>query len=183
MEDTDHLVRRVRAGEVEAYAEIIRRHEEPVWRVVAAMLQRMEDARDIMQQVFLDAYVHLDQYKLGEDFGHWIKAIARNLVRKELRRLSRETDRLAVYHELLCQRLEDNAAAERYETDYLDALSACTDQLGEHTAHALRRRYHDGKTFSEIGAEFDMSPTAVEKLLSRVRLALRDCIQTRLATT
>jgi RNA polymerase sigma-70 factor (ECF subfamily) len=181
MDEVDLLVARVRGGEVEAFTGIIRRFEQPVWRVVAALLQNIEESREVMQQVFIDAYLHLDQYRLGCDFGAWIKAIARNRVRQELRRLSRESKHLAVYREYLLQRLKDEAALDRHEQAYLDALEACREQLPEHLARVVRLRYMDGKTFDQIATELATTKSAVEKLLSRVRLALRDCIEARLA--
>ena len=180
MDEVDLLVRRVRSGEIEAFAEIVRRFEQPVWRVVAALLQNFEESREVMQQVFVDAYLHLDQYRLGQDFGAWIKAIARNRVRQELRRLSRETKHLAVYREHLLERMHDEDS-DRHEQAYLEALDACREKLPEHSARVVRLRYTEGKTFDQIAAELDTTKTAVEKLLSRVRLALRDCVETRLA--
>jgi RNA polymerase sigma-70 factor (ECF subfamily) len=181
MDEVDVLVRRVRGGEIEVFAELVRCFEPPVWRVVAALLHNFEESREVMQQVFIDAYLHLDQYQLGRDFGAWIRGIARNRVRQELRRLSRESKHLAVYREHLLERLQDEAAQEREEQAYLDALDACRGQVPEQSARVVRLRYTEEMTFEQIAAELGTTRTAVEKLLSRVRLALRDCIETRLA--
>ncbi len=181
MAEVDLLIRRVRAGEVEAFAEVVRQFERPVWRVVAAMLQGLEESRELMQQVFVDAYLHLDQYRLGEDFGAWVKAIARNRVRQELRRLSRESKKLAAYRELLERRLQDEAAADRHEQDYFDALEACRRRLPNQSARALSWRYAEGLSIEQIAARLETTRAAAEKLLSRARLALRECIESRLA--
>lgn len=181
MDEVELLVRRVRSGEVEAFAGIVRRFEQPVWRVIAALLQNFEESREVMQQVFVDAYLHLDQYQLGCDFGAWIKAIARNRVRQELRRLGRESKHLAAYREHLLQRLQDEVTLDRHEQAYLDALDACREQLPEHSARVVRLRYTDGMTFEQIATELATTKSTVEKLLSRVRLALRNCIEARLA--
>jgi RNA polymerase sigma-70 factor (ECF subfamily) len=180
MDETEQLVRRVRAGETEAYAELIRKFELPVWQVVAAMLQDFHEARDALQQTFVDAYVHLDQFQLGRDFGFWIKEIARNRVRQELRRMSRESNRLAVYRAQLEERLADAPTAERYEQKYFDALRRCRAELPERTAQALAWRYEGGKSFDEVAALLETTRSAAEKLLSRARVALRDCLATRL---
>jgi RNA polymerase sigma-70 factor, ECF subfamily len=180
MDETEQLVRRVRAGETEAYADLVRQFELPVWRVVAAMLQDFHEARDALQQTFVDAYLHLDQFQLGRDFGAWIKEIARNRVRQELRRMSRESNRLAVYRTQLEERIADAPAAERYEQHYFDALRHCRAQLPERTAQALAWRYEGGKSFEEVATLLETSRAAAEKLLSRARIALRDCLATRL---
>lgn len=179
MQEFDLLVRRVRSGEIEAYAEIVRACEQTVWRVVAAMLQDFEQSRDVMQQVFVDAYVHLDQYQLGRDFPAWIKTIARNRVRQELRRLMRETRRLGVYREQLLQ--ANFEQSDRHEADFFDALTACRQKLPDRSQQVLHWRYHEGKSFDEIARLLGGTKAAAEKLLSRVRSALRECIESRLA--
>ncbi len=181
MEHVDLLVRRVRSGEVEVYAEIVRRFERPVWRVAAAMLQDFEQSREIMQQVFVEAYLHLDQYQLGRDFESWIKTIARNQVRQELRRLSRESNRLDVYRESLLQRLQNDEMAQQHEEAYLDALARCREKLPRRSAEALHLRYGEGQSFGDIASRLKTTKTAVEKLLSRIRLTLRECIESHLA--
>jgi RNA polymerase sigma-70 factor (ECF subfamily) len=180
-EDTDLLVRRVRSGEVECFAELIRRYEQPVWRVVAAMLQDFEQSRDVQQQVFVNAYLHLDQYQLGRDFELWIKAIARNCVRQELRKLARESSWLEAYRQRLESRWKQMAAAEHEDGRYLEALTHCRQELPERSARAVSWRYEQGKSFDEIASLLDTTRDAVEKLLSRVRSVLRECIERRLA--
>jgi RNA polymerase sigma-70 factor (ECF subfamily) len=180
-EDTDLLVRRVRSGETECFAELIRRYERPVWRVVAAMLQDFEQSREVQQQVFVNAYLHLDQYQLGRDFGVWIKAIARNCVRQELRKLARESARLEAYRERLEAAWKDELAAERDERAYLEALAECRGQLPDRSAHVISWRYEQGKSFDEIAEMLESTRDAAEKLLSRVRSLLRECIERRLA--
>jgi RNA polymerase sigma-70 factor (ECF subfamily) len=179
--DTDLLVRRIRSGETECFAEIIRRFERPVWRVVAAMLQDFEQSREVQQQVFMSAYMHLDQYQLGRDFGVWIKSIARNCVRQELRRLARESNRLEVYRLRLEERWKDLVAAECHEEQYLEALARCRQQLPERSAQAVTWRYEQAKSFEEIAALLETTREAAEKLLSRARSLLRACIETQLA--
>ncbi|HXG60887.1 MAG TPA: sigma-70 family RNA polymerase sigma factor [Planctomycetota bacterium] len=179
-EDTDSLVRRVLEGQVEAFAEIVRRYQQPVWRTVAALLQDFDKSTEIAQQVFVDAYLHLDQYRPGADFGAWIKAVARNRVRQELRRLGRETRRLSLYRDQLLRRLHERET-DSHEQTYLDALETCRRHLPETSARALRLRYVEGLSFEEIASILGSTRAAVEKLLSRARLALRDCIQSKVA--
>ncbi len=93
----------------------------------------------------------------------------------------RESKHLAAYRQYLLERLQDETTLDRHEQAYLDALDACSEQLPEHSANVVRLRYTNGLTFEQIAAELATTKSAVEKLLSRVRLALRDCIEARLA--
>jgi RNA polymerase sigma-70 factor (ECF subfamily) len=181
-DDVDFLIRQIRAGETERYAEIVRRFERPVWRVVAALLQDFEQSREVQQQVFVAAYLHLDQFEIGRDFEFWIKAIARNCVRQELRRLSRQSSKLSAYWQILERRWADSGAAEQLELEYLAALAACREQLPPRSGQAILWRYEHGKSFDEIGRLLETSREAAEKLLSRVRQVLRECIESKVAT-
>src|SRR5688572_1855499 len=86
---TDDLVRRVLAGETQTFVQIVRRYEREVWKIVALMLRDHTATENFVQQCFVNAYERLGQYEVGRDFGLWLKAIARNLVRNELRRHTR----------------------------------------------------------------------------------------------
>lgn len=179
--EIDLLIRRIRGGETECFAEVIRRYEQPVWRVVAAMLQDFDRSREMLQQVFVNAYVHLDRYELGRDFEVWIKEIARNCVRQELRQLARRSTRLEAYRLQLEREWSAAGTAEREEARYLEALTTCREQLPERSAQAISMRYEQGRSFDEIAACLSTTRDAAEKLLSRVRSLLRECIESRLS--
>jgi len=178
---TDGLVARIRAGETALYAELVRRHQADVRKVVGALLRDLRSTEDLVQQAFVNAYQHLDRFREGADFAVWIKAIARNLARMELRTRSREGRRLDVYGELLERRWRDEDRAHRRENETGDALRRCKEALGGDGARALSMRYEQGRPFGEISSELGRSVEAVRQLLSRVRVSLRDCIRKRLA--
>lgn len=181
MGELDLIIERVLDGQTEAYAEIVRRYQREVGRIVVTMLGDSEQTADLVQQVFLDAFLHLDQFQIGRDFGLWIKEIARNRVRQEVRTLVREERRLAIYRQHLLARLSDEQASGRFEQDYLDALRQCQEQLPQRSAELVRRRYVQRQSFEEIAASQGSTAAAVQRMLSRIRLALRTCVEARLA--
>lgn len=178
---TDDLIARIRAGEIERYADLVRRHQQDVRRVVGALLRDLRSTEDLVQQTFVNAYQHLDRFQPGADFAVWIKTIARNLARMELRTRSREGRRLDAYQALLEDRWREEAEAHRRESAVGDALRACRETVGGDAARALSLRYEQGRPFGEISARLGRSVKAVQQLLFRVRLLLRDCIQKRLS--
>jgi len=178
---TDDLIARVRAGEIERFADLIRRHQHDVRLVVGALLRDLRSTEDLVQQAFVNAYQHLDRFRPGADFAAWIKTIARNLARMELRARSREGRRLAAYQALLESRWRDEAEAQRQESAVGDALRACRETIGGDADLALSMRYEQGRPFGEISARLGRSVEAVRQLLFRVRLSLRDCVQKRLS--
>ena len=92
--DTDAtIVARVRAGDREAYAELVRRHA-PVALRTATVLGAGPDAEDVVQEAFVKAYAGLETFREGAPFRPWLLRIvaneARNLHRGAGRRRSRE---------------------------------------------------------------------------------------------
>ena len=78
----DSVIQAVRQGRVEAYAAVVRRHQEEIWQIAAYSLRDASETEELVQRVFVQAYTRLGSYELGRDFGAWLRAIARNLVRE-----------------------------------------------------------------------------------------------------
>lgn len=172
----DELVGYVLAGRTYLYEEIVRRYQGDVTRVVRALLYNDNDTEDIVQQVFVDAYVHLADYQQGREFGAWIRTIARNAVRMELRRKSRYDRRLRTYYEILEQRLSDEEDKGGYDERVQLFLKQCMERLAPQAATVIRLRYADHANCSEIAEQIGTTPGAVRNRLSRARTTLRDCV-------
>jgi RNA polymerase sigma-70 factor (ECF subfamily) len=182
--EADRIVAEVLAGDTQAFAGLVRLYQEVVWRIAAAMLRDRDATENLVQQVFVDAYFHLDQYAPGTDFGAWIRTVARNRLRKELRTASREERRLATYRERLTERLRVETTSTRDDSAaYTAALRDCRESLPERDAALVRLRYEKGLSFEAIAARQGQSPEAVQRMISRIRFRLRDCIQHKLTDT
>lgn len=83
----------MRAGDREAYAELVRRHAPAAVRA-AALLGAGTDAEDVVQEAFVKAYEALDRFRDGAPFRPWLLRIVanetRNLLRGAGRRAARE---------------------------------------------------------------------------------------------
>lgn len=77
-EDDLFLVQRVRAGDRRAFESLVRKHERRVFRVTVAVLGNAEDAEEAMQDAFVKAYRHLDQFRGDSRFTTWLTRIAVN---------------------------------------------------------------------------------------------------------
>lgn len=87
------LVQRAREGDLDAYAELVRRHA-PVAVRTAALLGAGPDAEDVVQEALVKAYRGLGGFRTGAPFRPWLLRIvaneARNLHRSGVRRGARE---------------------------------------------------------------------------------------------
>ncbi len=179
--EADRIVAEVLAGNTQAFAEIVRMYQECVWRIAATLLRDRDATENLVQQVFVDAYFHLDQYALGTDFGAWIRTVARNRLRKEIRSSIRDDRRLATYRERLAERLRAEATGGRNDTEaFQQALQSCRERLPPRDAMLLRLRYEEGLSFERIAQSNGQTPDAVQRMISRIRCRLRECIEQKL---
>jgi RNA polymerase sigma-70 factor (ECF subfamily) len=74
----EEVVRRVRAGERDLYELLLRRHNQRVYRAVRAVLRDEDEVEDVMQQAYVSAYLHLDQFAGMARFSTWLVRIAVN---------------------------------------------------------------------------------------------------------
>ncbi len=180
-ESVQSVIDEVLAGRIEAYAEIVRQHQDEIWRIVAFALRDVSSTEDLVQQVFVNAYRSLGSYDAERDFGAWLRSIARNLVRNEIRRSVRKRRALTTYHEHLAGRFGDDNAAEDHEARLREALGKCREGLSQEAGRALELRYDQSLGFEEIAEHLGRTVAAARQMLSRIRLDLRVCIEERTA--
>src|SRR5271169_3831471 len=89
--DETALVAQSRQGDTRAFGELVRRYEGKIFRLAQHVTQNREDAEDVLQETFMKAYEHLDQFQGHSKFYTWIVRIAVNQALMKLRR--RKTDK------------------------------------------------------------------------------------------
>ena len=81
----DDLITRARDGDESAFEALVRRYERLVFRTVRGLVRRVEDAEEITQQAFLNAYRNLARFQAGRPFAPWLVRIAVNAALDRLR--------------------------------------------------------------------------------------------------
>src|SRR5579864_7623291 len=84
--DESALIAQSREGDAEAYGQLVRRYQSKIFRLAQHITQNREDAEDVLQETFLKAYEHLDQFQGNSKFYTWIVRIAVNQWLMKLRR-------------------------------------------------------------------------------------------------
>jgi len=79
------FVARVKAGETDAFEELVRRHGRRVYRSLIGILDSVEEAEDAMQDAFLKAFQHLPEFEGRSRFSTWLVRIALNTGLQRLR--------------------------------------------------------------------------------------------------
>ncbi|GMV00376.1 MAG: sigma-70 family RNA polymerase sigma factor [Burkholderiaceae bacterium] len=80
------LAQRARDGDQRAFAELVRRHQDRVFRFVLRMTGSRDESMDLTQDTFMKAWQALSRWEPQAQFGTWLFQIARNGALDLLRR-------------------------------------------------------------------------------------------------
>ena len=137
---------------------------------------------DLAQEALLVAWREQDSFDQQRDLGKWLRGIARNLVRNELRKRQRQERLLHQgLTELLVRAAEVEPQPESWAACRVSVLRDCVEQLAPKSRDLVTGRYGDGWRAPDLADHFNMTPTAVRQALVRIRLRLKRCIELRLA--
>src|ERR1700690_2407096 len=89
--DEELLVRQARNGDLEAYDELVRGHQQPISATIYHMTANHEDANDLAQESFIKAFQALKSFKGGSSFYTWLYRIA---VNKTINHLKQRKNRI-----------------------------------------------------------------------------------------
>ena len=173
------LMLRVRDGDEEAFAELVRRNVRHVHALVYRFLREGSEVDDITQDVFLRIYRNAGNYQPTAKFSTWLYRIVANMCfnvmrsRKNRRQVSldagRDDDR---YHDLPDEQVSmptDRLDREELARHVAEAIEKLPDQQ---KAAIILNRYQN-KNYAEIAEVLDTTTMAVKSLLSRARTNLR----------
>ena len=163
------------AGRQAAFAEIMRRHRDPIYRLIRGHVGQADDALDLVQECFSSAFKALDRYDQQRPLRAWLSRIAVNKCRDWSRRraVRRLFNALPVTGTVL--EVQDNspsleeAAADREE---LELLWQAVAELPSVLKEPLILRTIEGLSQAEVADVLRISEKAVESRIYRARAKL-----------
>jgi RNA polymerase sigma-70 factor (ECF subfamily) len=139
---------------------------------------------DLFQEVAMVLWRELDRYDPERPFGAWARGVTAKTVLKSYRQGKRTTGALTsdavVALEAAFEQLSLTEEVTLSLSSREEALRNCLDQLPDRSRALVRLRYSESLKAGEIAVRLASSPDAVQKALSRVRDALRKCVDRRL---
>jgi RNA polymerase sigma-70 factor (ECF subfamily) len=180
--DESTLVAQSREGDTRAFGELVRRYEGKIFRLAQHVTQNREDAEDVLQETFLKAYEHLDQFKGDSKFYTWIVRIAVNQALMKLRR--RKTDKSVSLDETIDTGEDtitreiaawDEDPEQRFSREELgEILDSAVDSLEPPYRSVFVLRDIEELSTEETAEALNLSVPAVKSRLLRARLQLRE---------
>ncbi len=172
MNDRD-LVQQTLRGDRTAYRRLIERYRNAVYGLVISYVGDFDQAEDLAQEAFIRGYYRLHTLEDGGRFGGWLRTIAANFCRMELRR--RRTIPIETTEYDLDEMVGPTPTPdEAYEQDEEQRrVLGALEGLSRKDREAVTLYYLDGQRVEAVGRFLGISPQAVKGRLHRARQKLR----------
>lgn len=121
------IIQAVVQGDVDRYAELVDKYQGPVLRVAYSLLGNHEDARDVAQEAFVNAYRSLGRFRGGSQFSTWLYRIVVNECKDVHRRRARQPAVVASVGEP-----EESVNGRTIFVDVDDPSAGPRDQMANH---------------------------------------------------
>jgi RNA polymerase sigma-70 factor (ECF subfamily) len=182
--DEAALVARARRGDLEAFDQLVLRHQQQVFAVALRMLGDPDEAREAAQDAFVRAFRGLGGFRQEAKWSTWLVSITMHGCRNRRRALARQRgviaasldDPVGAGEQTVADTVSDpapspSAAAERHEQQ--ERVLAALQRLDEDDRVAIVLRDIQGHAYEEIADILKLPLGTVKSRLSRARDALR----------
>ena len=170
------LVARCRAGDDEAWRELVSRFSRYVYAITSqAFRLAPHDAEDVFQEVFARAYERLERLRDDEAVRPWLAQMTRNLCVDRLREGARVTP--GVDEDVAEQDVDERLAM----LDEALSVHAALAELPENCREILDRFFCRDESYRAIGEQLELPAGTIASRISRCLVKLRELYEGRTA--
>ena len=174
------LVSRARTGDTAAFEQLMLDSQDRVYTLCLRMTGNREDALDLAQETFLNAWRGLSSFQGNSSFSTWVYRLASNacidFLRKRKRRQQGESPHSLDDEEAPLPEPADPRGSPEEELERRElrrAVERGLQALPDHHRQVLVMRELSGMSYQEIGAVLDLDLGTVKSRIARARLALK----------
>ncbi len=177
--DESELIQLSLDGDMDAFGDLVRLYEKPIYNLAYRMLNNAQEAEDAAQEAFIRAYSNLHRYDINRSFKTWVFSIASNhcIDRIRKRRLTMlSIDEPLPPHPSLTsdQPMPEQSVIEGERSEIIELL---LDELSPDYRAAVVLRYWYDMSYAEIADSLDTTESAIKSRLFRARQMLADKLQ------
>ena len=178
------LVARAKAGDQDAFEQLVRDNEKRIYNLALRMVGDPEDALDLSQEAFLNAWKGLATFQGNSSFSTWLYRLASNACLDFLRARKRRHEAVGA-----SLSLDDTDAAPPLSDDHFRpdiqlerrereaALRRALDALPPHHRQVLVLRELSGLSYQELSDVLQLDMGTVKSRLTRARVSLRKILR------
>ena len=180
--DDRRLITECLQGRKAAFGDLVRRYQDRLYNAIYRLVDNAEDAADVVQDAFLNAYQSLNSFKGDSEFFTWLYRIAFNtaISLKRKRRVVLRFD-AGPNGEMVGDPIDESeltrpgSALERSEEEA--KLQAALNRLSPEHRTVLILKDIEGQKYEEIAEILDVPIGTIRSRLHRARLELRELLQ------
>jgi RNA polymerase sigma-70 factor (ECF subfamily) len=177
----DVLVRRVQAGDTEAFEELVRRYERKVYNITYRLMGNEQDASEALQDAFMRAFRFIGKFQFKSSFFTWLYRIATNVSLSKLRKREK-IDTVSIDQpvneagDLPFEIPDLKYGPEKLmkQRELRAAIQEAVDGLPKDYRSVVVLRDLEGLSNEEVSKVLKLSVAAVKSRLHRGRLVLRE---------
>ena len=181
MNDDAQLISQALAGQTSAFGQLVQKYQDRLYNTVVHVAGNAEDAKDVVQEAFVQAFLKLESFQGASAFYTWLYRIAFNVAATHRRRRGamRSAEQAAIADGQL-RGSEGPTQAADAPSDRLERDERCRQvrdaisQLPEEYRVVLVLREMEGYCYESIAEVLDLPVGTVRSRLHRARLQLRD---------
>jgi RNA polymerase sigma-70 factor (ECF subfamily) len=183
VEADDHrAIRECLKGRTAAFGELVRRYEHRLYHTVYRILGNSEDAQDVMQEAFINAFENLGSFKGDSQFSTWLFRITVNaaLSHRRTRKVVLSLESLRASNagvEPLDESVNNQPSDGLEQQDEEIKLQAALNRLSSEHRVILILKELEGRKYDEIAAILDVPVGTVRSRLHRARFELRAILE------
>ena len=174
-------------GREDAFRELVRRYERPVFSLIFRMVRDSATAEDLAQDTFIKVLNHIDKYRPEFKLSSWLFKIANNVAIDHLRRRQIATISMSGSpHAGSASEVEatsfdiasdDESALDEIESKELgSAIEKAIAKLRPEYRSCILLRHVEGRSYEEIAAALDLPLGTVKTYIHRARHQLREAL-------
>ena len=183
-QNESELVRRVKAGETERFAEMIDRYQGHVGRIVGRRVPA-DHVGDLVHEVFVRAFVNLAQFSDSAPLGHWLAGIAvracydfwRNRARQDIPASALSEEHQRWIEQTLSAKSDREFRDQTVKQEAAEVVDWALRQLSPENRAVLTLVHLDGYSVREAAELLGWSLVNVKVRAHRARRALREALR------
>jgi RNA polymerase sigma-70 factor (ECF subfamily) len=179
--DDPARVARARAGDRQAFGDLVARHEKAMLAIARSYFASEADAEDAVQEAFVKAFQSLDQLEADSRFAGWVARITvntcLNIIRSRSDRVSLADFATSVQLRPRLGQTQFTPASLAGKGESADLVKAAIGRLPEELRVVLMLRFGEDMSYEQIADYLDVPAPTVQGRLHRAKEALKKSLK------
>jgi len=176
----EEIALKVQEGDIESFRTLVERYEPKMVRYAKRFFFDGDEGKDLVQEVFIKAYVNIKSFDTTRRFSPWIYRIAHNEFVNNIKRRQKERENVSIFDfDVLFPHLVAKETADEgfSKAEVRRMLEASLDQLGPKYREPLVLYYFEDMDYREIADILHIPVSTVGVRLQRGRAMLKKIVK------